>query len=148
MLQIKNILAAVICVSMVALLTVCAKELNQAPQSTANNSAIFGSTQCLALYSASFYDGLTTAANEVRGDDQYGDADYGARNSIPLYLQDSTFTSQQASHSSDWNWKPLRNINYFIENVSIPNPAISTTVQQNYLGLARFFRAYFYYNMV
>src|ERR1700742_2401012 len=131
MLQIKNILAAVICVSMVALLTVCAKELNQAPQSTANNSAIFGSTQGLQLYSASFYDGLTTAANAVRGDDQYGDADYGARNSIPLYLQDSTFNSQQASTSTDWNFKPLRNLNYFIANVSIPNVNVPTSVQQN-----------------
>jgi starch-binding outer membrane protein, SusD/RagB family len=146
--SIKGILAAGICVSVAAMLTGCAKELNQTPQSTANNAAIFGSLQGLQLYSASFYDGLTTAANAVRGDDQYGDADYGARNTIPLYLQDSTFTSQQASQSSDWNWKPLRNINYFIENVSIPNPAISTTVQQNYIGLARFFRAYFYFNMV
>ena len=146
--SIKKILMVGICVPVMALLSGCSKELNQTPQSTANNAAIFGSLQGLQLYSASFYDGLTTAANEVRGDDQYGDADYGARNSIPLYLQDNTFTSQQASQSSDWNWKPLRNINYFIENVSIPNPAISTTVQQNYLGLARFFRAYFYYNMV
>ncbi len=145
--SIKGILAAGICVSVMALLSGCSKELNQTPQSTANNAAIFGSLQGLQLYSTSFYDGLTTAANEVRGDDQYGDADYGARNSIPLYLQDSTFTSQQASQNTDWNWKALRNINYFIENVSIPN-AISPTVQQNYLGLARFFRAYFYYNMV
>jgi starch-binding outer membrane protein, SusD/RagB family len=145
--SIKGILAAA-CVSVAAMLTGCTKELNQTPQSTANNAAIFGSLQGLQLYSASFYDGLTTAANAVRGDDQYGDADYGARNTIPLYLQDSTFTSQQASQGSDWNWKPLRNINYFIENVSIPNPAISTTVQQNYIGLARFFRAYFYFNMV
>jgi starch-binding outer membrane protein, SusD/RagB family len=145
--SIKGILAAG-CVSVMAMLTGCAKELNQAPQSTATNAAIFGSLQGLQLYSASFYDGLTTAANEVRGDDQYGDADYGARNTIPLYLQDSTFTSQQASQPSDWNWTPLRNLNYFIENVSITNPAIPPAVQQNYIGLARFFRAYFYYNMV
>jgi hypothetical protein len=146
--SIKGILAAGICVSVMATLTSCTKELNQTPQSTANNAAIFGSVQGLQLYSTSFYDGLTTAANEVRGDDQYGDADYGARNTIPLYLQDSTFTSQQASQSSDWNWTPLRNLNYFISNVSIPNPAISPAVQQNYIGLARFFRAYFYFNMV
>src|ERR1700753_2748214 len=87
--RIKNIVTPG-CIAMVALITGCAKELNQTPQSTANNAAIFGSLQGLQLYSASFYDGLTTAANAVRGDDQYGDADYGARNSIPLYLQDST----------------------------------------------------------
>jgi hypothetical protein len=141
-------LAAAMCVSVMALLTGCKKDLNQTPQSTANNAAIFGSLQGLQLYATSFYDGLASAATTVRGDDQYADADYGARNTIPLYLTDQTFTSQQASQSSDWNWTPLRNINYFIANVSIPNANISTSVQQNYIGLARFFRAYFYYNMV
>jgi len=148
MIQIKNILTVAIGVSVSALLTGCAKELNQTPQSTANNSAIFGSVQGLQLYASSFYDGLASAATTVRGDDQYGDADYGARNSIPLYLQDSTYNSQQATPSSDWSWTTLRNLNYFIANVSIPNANIPTSVQQNYIGLARFFRAYFYYNMV
>jgi starch-binding outer membrane protein, SusD/RagB family len=140
-------LTMAICVSAVAVLTGCTKELNQTPQSTANNSTIFGSVQGLQLYATSFYGALASADSAVRGDDQYGDADYGARNSIPLYLQNQTFNSQQAS-SADWNWAPLRNINYFIANVSIPNAGIPATVQQNYIGLARFFRAYFYYVMV
>jgi len=145
--SIKGILAAGICVLTIALLTGCTKELDQTPQSTASNSAIFGSLQGLQLYSSSFYDGLASAATTVRGDDQYGDADYGARNSIPLYLQDSTFNSQQTS-SSDWSWTTLRNINYFIANASIPNAGVPDAVRQNYIGLARFFRAYFYYSMV
>ncbi len=145
--SIKGILAAGICVTMIAVLTGCTKELNQTPQSTATNAAIFGSLQGLQLYSASFYDGLASAATTVRGDDQYGDADYGARNSIPLYLQDSTFNSQQAT-SSDWSWTTLRNLNYFIANVSVPNVGIPAAVRENYIGLARFFRAYFYYGMV
>jgi hypothetical protein len=145
--SIKGVLAAGICVLVVAMLTGCTKELNQTQQSTANNAAIFGSLQGLQLYSTSFYDGLASAATIVRGDDQYADADYGARNSIPLYLQDSTFNSQQTS-STDWTWTNLRNINYFIANVSIPNVAIPEAVRENYIGLARFFRAYFYFGMV
>ena len=146
--NIKGLVAASACASALFLLAGCTKELTQTPQSTATNTAIFSSAQGLQLYSTSFYDGLATAANTVRGDDQYADADYGARNSNPLYLQGTTFTSQQASATSDWNWTPLRNINYFIANASIPNAGVTDAVRQNYLGLARFFRAYFYYNMV
>jgi starch-binding outer membrane protein, SusD/RagB family len=145
--NIKGLLCAGVCMSGIALLVGCTKELNQTPQSTASTATIFGNAQGLQLYANSFYDSLPTAATTVRGDDQYADADYGARNSDPLYLQGTTFSSQQST-SSDWSWGKLRNINYFIANVSIPNAGVPTAVQQNYLGLARFFRAYFYYGMV
>jgi hypothetical protein len=146
--NIKGLVAASVCASTMVLLAGCTKELNQTPQSTATNTAIFTSAQGMQLYSTSFYDGLATAATTVRGDDQYGDADYGARSSNPLYLQGTTFNSQQVSASTDWNWTKLRNINYFIANASIPNAGVTDAVRQNYLGLARFFRAYFYYGMV
>jgi hypothetical protein len=145
--NIKGLVAVSVCVSVMFLLAGCTKELTQTPQSTASNAAIFGSAQGLQLYSTSFYDGLASAATTVRGDDQYGDADYGARNSDPLYLQGSTFSSQQTS-TSDWSWTTLRNLNYFISNASVPNVGVPDAVRQNYLGLARFFRAYFYYGMV
>ena len=46
--------------------------------------------------------------------------------------------------SSGWSWTNLRNVNYFIENCE------KSTVpeKENYLGIAYFFRAYFYFNMV
>jgi hypothetical protein len=146
--NIKGLVAAGACMSVLFLLAGCTKELHQVPQSTATNTAIFSSAQGLQLYSNSFYDGLATAATTVRGDDQYAGADYGARANDPLYLQGTTFNSQQVTANSDWNWSKLRNINYFIANASIPNAGVTDVVRQNYLGLARFFRAYFYYNMV
>lgn len=146
--HLKNSKGLVAGVSALLLLAGCTKQLNQTPQSTASNAAIFGSEQGLALYSTSFYDGLATAGTTVRGDDQYAGADYGARNSDPIYLQGSTFNSQQVSAKTDWNWTNLRNINYFIANASLPNAGVTDAVRRNYLGIARFFRAYFYYNMV
>ena len=145
--NIKGLVAASVCASALFLLAGCTKQLTQTPQSTASNTAIFSSAQGLQLYSNSFYDSLPSAATIVRGDDQYGNADYGARNSDPLYLQGATFNSQQTG-SGDWRWSTLRNINYFIANASIPNAGVADAVRQNYLGLARFFRAYFYYGMV
>ncbi|HEY4107398.1 RagB/SusD family nutrient uptake outer membrane protein [Puia sp.] len=128
----------------VVILNGCSKNLNQVPQATATNSAVFGSVQGLQLYANSFYDGLPTAATTVRGDDQYGDADYGARNAAPIYLQDGAFGSRQAT---GWTWTTLRNLNYFIANAA-PNPGVPEATRLSYIGLARFFRAYFYFSMV
>jgi hypothetical protein len=128
-----------------SLLIGCSKNLNQSPQSTATNSAIFNNVQGLQLYAASFYDSLPKAGDIVRGDDQYAAADYAARNSAPTYLQDGAFSARLAS---GWNWGKLRNINYFLANVSIPRATVPDATRNNYMGLARFFRAWFYYNMV
>ncbi|SHN09397.1 Starch-binding associating with outer membrane [Cyclobacterium lianum] len=45
-----------------------------------------------------------------------------------------------------WNWGRLRNINYFLENS--PNADASPEAIQHYEGLARYYRALFYFNMV
>lgn len=45
-----------------------------------------------------------------------------------------------------WNWTNLRNINYFLEHYN--NPVIPQATRTGYAGIARFFRAWFYFNMV
>src|SRR3712207_7679905 len=43
----------------------------------------------------------------------------------------------------DWGWRSLRNINYFlVNNVDLRVPE---DVRKHYNGLARFFRAFFYF---
>jgi hypothetical protein len=119
----------------------CAKNLDQQPQSTANKEVIFGSEDGLQLYSNSFYDVLPGINDIFRTDANM--SDYGARNAVPDYIRKGFYNSRQ---SSGWSWTALRNINYFIVNNT--NPNVSQTVRDNYTGLARFFRALFYYNMV
>jgi len=46
----------------------------------------------------------------------------------------------------DWGWTHLRNFNFFIENCT--NENIPEDVRNNYIGLARFFRAFFYFEKV
>jgi hypothetical protein len=48
--------------------------------------------------------------------------------------------------SSGWSWSDLRNINYFIANCN--DPKLSVSIRNNYLGIARFFRAWFYFEKV
>ena len=116
------------------------KKLNQEPQATASKKAVFGSEKGLQLYAGSFYNNLPSGADVVRADAM---SDYGARTDVPSFLTASGFTPLQ---SSGWSWTALRNINYFLENNIDPN--VPLNVRQNYNGIARFFRAIFYYDKV
>ena len=118
----------------------CTKNLDQTPQSTATKDAIFSSEDGLKLYTTSFYNILPGINDVFRGDEI---ADYGARSQVADYLRQGAYSSRQ---SSGWTWTNLRNVNYFIANCN--NPALAETVRENYIGLARFFRAWFYFNMV
>ena len=127
------------------LLIVCAfftgcEKLDQAPEATATKPAVFSSERGLELYSTSFYDLLPTANDIHRGDAM---ADYAARTQVPEFLIPGAFGPRQ---SSGWDWRPLRNINYFIANNNDPN--VLPAVRNHYLGLARFFRAWFYFDKV
>lgn len=116
------------------------KKLDQQPQAQATNTAVFGSINGLQLYANSFYEMLPDAGSLVRGDAM---ADYAARTTVPDFLRPGAFSAQQ---SSGWTWTQLRNINFFLEN------NIRSTVpddqRRNFNGLARFFRAYFYFDKI
>jgi len=119
-------------------LTSC--ELSEVPQATATEEDIFGTESGLKTYSYSFYNNITSGSDAFKGDAM---ADYGAVNSLNSFLQEGSYSAET---SSGWSWSALRNINQFI--VKCDNPNLSESVKNNYIGLARFFRAWFYYNMV
>jgi hypothetical protein len=134
------------------LLSGCAKELNQVPQATANQQAVFSSTQGLALYAQSFYSTTGSTTGVLPGENIYKTdaqlSDFGAMSSVPTYLTMGAYTSLTTPESM-WNWAPLRNVNYFLQNIpASPVPGILATDIANYQAIGRFFRAYFYYNMV
>jgi len=114
------------------------EKLDQEPQSTASKSAVFGSESGLQLYTNSFYSilpGSSTSEDAM--------SDYLAVKSVSSFIQEGVFAPNL---SSGWSWGDLRNINYFIENNN--DPAVSAETRKNYLGIARFFRAYFYFEKV
>ena len=115
-------------------------ELNEAPQATATEEDIFGTESGLKTYSYSFYNNLPSGSNAYRGDVM---ADYGAVNSLNGFLVAGAYSAET---SSGWSWSTLRNINHFIANCNHPN--VSEEIRNNYIGIARFFRAWFYYDMV
>lgn len=115
-------------------------ELDESPKASATEEDIFGTENGLKTYSYSFYNNITSASNAFKGDAM---ADYGAVNSLNEFLVEGAYSSEI---SSGWNWSTLRNINHFIANCT--NPNLSEEVRNSYIGIARFFRAWFYYDMV
>jgi|SRR5690554_30538 len=120
-------------------LTFSSCNLDEVPVDTGSKQAIFGSASGLELYSTSFYDILPNTDVGVFQDDD--GTDLIARNGVDNYLAPGALSSIT---SSGWNWSDLRNINYFIENAeNSPVPE-----KNHYIGLARFFRALFYFDKV
>ena len=113
----------------------CTKNLDQTPVSTADQSSVFSSAAGLALYTNSLYNILPSITTPFRTDCNL--SDFGAISSVPMFIQPGAYTSL---NNTDWTWTNLRNVNYFIQNCN--NPA-TASVNANYLGLAKFFRAYF-----
>ncbi len=119
--------------------TACTK-LDQLPQSTASRDAVFGTENGLKLYTNSFY-GMDFLPKNSPSQDAM--SDYLAVRAVPDFIREGAYA---ANTSSGWSWTDLRNINYFIQNCN--DPAVPATVRNNYLGIARYFRAYFYMEKV
>lgn len=119
--------------------TAC-KKLDQEPQSTPTNKAVFGSESGLKLYTNSFYAMGFLPKNSTSQD---AVSDYLAVKSVSDFIRPGIFTPSQ---STEWTWTDLRNINYFIENCK--DPSVPVDIRNNYLGIARYFRAYFYMEKV
>jgi hypothetical protein len=115
-------------------------KLDQLPQSSASRVAVFGSENGLKLYTNSFYNMDFLPRNSTSQDAM---SDYLAVRAVENFIRDGAFG---ANTSSGWGWGNLRNVNYFIENNN--NPAVPETVRNNYNGIARYYRAYFYWDKV
>ena len=131
-------------------------ELEQIPQDTTSKDAVFGSEKGLQLYSYSFYNFLPSANNIHTAESM---SDYAARRGSPAFIMQDAYSSTSDDDGSasgndivalggdrDWGWTHLRNFNFFIENCT--DERIPEDVRNNYIGLARFFRAFFYFEKV
>lgn len=117
----------------------CKKDLDLKPFDKLSPSTAFNNEKDLQLYANSFYTILPVGNDIVRGDAL---SDYLVGRTPSTYVY-GTFNSTMAS---GWSWGDLRNVNYFLEHYQQAN--ITTEAAEHYQGLARFFRAWFYFDMV
>lgn len=111
-------------------------DLTENQKSTADRAMVFGSETGLHSYIYSLYlDNLpdVTDAFAVRTT-----MDNAAKKSISVY-ECGAYTTQS---STSWSWGNLRHINYFIKYNT--NGNVPERIRNNYSGIARFFRAWFY----
>lgn len=117
-------------------LTACSME--ELPKAQVGKEPIFGTETGLNMYTNSFYNVFPSSTISYDENNFYFAVNHTIR-----YLTENAFSAEE---SGGWNWETLRNINYFIQNCN--NDAVSEEVRNNYLGIARFFRAYFYFGMM
>src|SRR5258708_23609769 len=129
----------------------CSKYLDKQPFTSLNPVSAFKTVGDLQLYVNSFYVNQMPNANAVFTGDNT--SDYISGNNPPLIMT-AQVSANNPVNSNAWSrataatgsWPELRNINYFLQNNH--DPAISDSVRNVYSGVARFFRAWWYFNMV
>ncbi|MBS1601520.1 MAG: RagB/SusD family nutrient uptake outer membrane protein [Bacteroidetes bacterium] len=149
----KSVIVFIPCV----LLLSCSKFLDRKPVSQISPDNAFSSESELQLYQHSFYGMFPTADGQF----PYGIYNETIDNIITGSLSNQltgqrvvpvtdpfygSSTSYGAASSPNGSWGNLRNVNFFLQNYQkghLPNSVVAP-----YVGAARMFRAWFYYNMV
>ncbi|MFV0265731.1 MAG: RagB/SusD family nutrient uptake outer membrane protein [Draconibacterium sp.] len=107
----------------------------------AESDAYFDTREGLEAYVNSFYAYIDY--DKILEDFQSDNCEH---KSIPPTIRSAYYTVPTALGSGGWNWTNLRNINYFIEKCE--DSKNEQSVKHEYLAVARFFRAMFYFEKV
>ncbi len=118
----------------------CKKDfLDRLPESSISPQKFFNTENDLLIYTNSFYTDLP--GSSVYSDDN--NSDNIEPSAISTLMTGKTTVPGDAA-SAGWTWASLRNVNYFLENYR--HAQISDALKNKYAGLAKFFRAWFYFN--
>lgn len=136
----KKIIAFII--SAVSLWSCSEDYLERMPSTQVGESQdFFNSASGLEIYSNSFYNYIeyTSITDDMNSDN--------CENSTsPATIRLANYILPTALGSDGWNWTQLRNINYFIDRCLVST--VNEDVKQEYIALAKYFRAQFYYNKI
>ena len=120
----------------IALLSAC--DLTETQKSSADVALVFGSETGLKLYCNSFYNFFPNGSSVHHQD---GTAcDYLAKSEIEDYELGTLIPDTQG----EWNWENIRSVNYFLDHNHYDS--VPQDVRDNYNGIARFFRAWLYFD--
>lgn len=127
-------------IAFVALFGLSACDMYETPKASVGKDALFASESGLKMYTNSMYNVLPGGGMTSWGETGTNiiNAYQGARTSLTA--------SYTPSMEGKWSWGTLRNINYFLDNNN--NTAVDEKVRNNYNGIARFWRAVFYFDKI
>ena len=118
-------------------LTACEDFLTRRPKDELSPDTYFRTETECQLYTNNFYTILPAATDFYQEDDDY---------IIPNSLSTKVIGNRVVpTTAGTWNWNMLRQINFFL---SRSHQCEDNAVREKYEALARFFRAYFYFEKV
>ncbi|MEG0807824.1 MAG: RagB/SusD family nutrient uptake outer membrane protein [Alistipes sp.] len=122
----------------------CENFLDQDAPSKILSNKYFKNESSIATYANGLLNAYMPSYQMLTYGDQ--DADYVARTNLSNYYTDGWSAAQQDGWAIS-DWKPLYNINYFLEHLREAK-GVSEPVFLHYEGVGRFWRAWFYYDML
>lgn len=136
----KSILIIIVQLFVAIAFTSCDEFLETEPMDKLVPNTFFQTEKDLELYTNSFYQRMIPGGLEVVQSDELGE--FTSKNQSPTFIAGNYSSVNEGA----WSWTDLRNINYFLENYD--NEAIPEEARNHYAGIARFFRAWFYFDKV
>lgn len=129
--------------------TSCEKFLTREPENEIGSINFLTKESDLALYANGFIQRHMPDEETLAWGDQYSDIT-ATRASTAFLIGDTWNADQQGGWSggSSGTWSKLRNVNYFLQNLPKAKGNVSDEVYRHYEGVGRFWRAYFYFDMV
>lgn len=125
----------------VALISSCKKDfLDKSPKSSIEPGKFFNTEKDLEIYTNGFYAYLP--GTSVYTDDWNSDNVESSNSDLVA----GRLITPTSAGDAGWTWDRLRNINFFLENYG--RAVAADTIKARYAGLARFFRAGFYFDKV
>ena len=139
----KNIIK-ITCIIVLMIITGCNDEfMERYPKTSIAPENFFNTEEDLQMYIYGLYNfgglGMST-------DDAYNTTDDAVTTGVSEIKTIMTGTPSSRTILSGWTWGQLRNVNFFLANFKKAN--LTQAKMDHYEGLARFFRARFYYDKV
>jgi len=136
----------IICLCILSFMS-CDDYLNTEPDNKISSDAFMTSESDLKLYTNGFLQSFLPGEETIAwGGDQY--SDFCATRTSTIFLIGDSWDASQQDGWDTGDWGKLRQINYFLDNLPKAKGQVSDAVYLHNEGVARFWRAYFYYDMV
>ncbi len=128
-------------------MTSCSDFLSRSPYDEISSEEFWKSEKDLELYATGFIQRMIPAESTItRGD---ANTDMCALSlATDLLRPDAVVSADNQTGWSENDWINLRRINYMLDNMSKCKGVVSDEVYNHYEGVARFWRAWFYYGKI
>lgn len=127
----------------------CEKFLESDPENEISSDIFLSSESDLEIYSNGFLENYMPHEETLAWGDQHCD-NVATRSSTEFLIGNNWTADDQENWGDTKNgkWAQLRDVNYFLDNMVKAKDNVSDEIYRHYEGVGRYWRAYFYFDMV